>query len=173
MLIYLVRHGQTDANVNNLFNGRNERDLNETGISQAEELSSKIAKLPIDLIICSPLRRTVHTAQILNTNNIPLCTDDRLNERDYKELTLKPMDIIKDQSVLYALGSYEEIQGIESFQSIYDRVESFINEIKNTQSNKNILIVTHGDIFFAFQRYFDKDKASKYPNTCELIQYEL
>ena len=40
MKIYLVRHGQCDSNVKNIYNYVNE-DLNETGISQAKELSKK------------------------------------------------------------------------------------------------------------------------------------
>ena len=56
MKIFLVRHGETQANVNKLFNGRNEKDLNAKGVSQAEKLSSQIKNIPIDLIISSPLK---------------------------------------------------------------------------------------------------------------------
>lgn len=173
MKIFLVRHGQTEANANNLFNGRNEKDLNDTGVSQAKELSSQIKDLPIDLIISSPLKRTVQTASILNTKNLDIILDDRIIERDFKELTLKPTNLISNTDRLYNLGSYEEVEEIEAFQSIYDRVEDFICDIKNKYSGKNILVVTHGDIIVAFQMYFEKHRLSEYPKTCELIEYEL
>ena len=172
MKLYLVRHGQTEANVNNLFNGRNERDLNEVGVKQAEGLVSKMKELPLDLIITSPLKRTIHTANILNIKGLKIDTDDRLIERDFKELTLKPTNLISDKSKLYNLGTYEEVGGIEAFQAIYDRVESFIKDIRMKYTNKNILVVTHGDIIVAFQIYFDK-KISEYPKTAELIEYEI
>lgn len=173
MKIFLVRHGQTEANANHLFNGRNEKDLNETGVSQAQLLVPEVESLPIDVVISSPLKRTIHTAEILNTQNLELVTDDRLIERDFKDLTLQPTNLIKDKSILYNLGSYDEIEGIESFQSIYDRVESFINDIKTQYKDKNVLVITHGDIIVAFQMYFDKKKSSEYPKTCSLIKYEL
>lgn len=173
MKLYLVRHGQTDANVSHLFNGINEKDLTEFGVEQAKQLIPEIEKLPLDLIISSPLKRTVHTAQILNCKNIELITDKRLIERDYKDLTLKPISFIKNKDSLYDLGSYEEIEGIESFQSMYDRIESFIKEIKFNYNNKNILIVTHGDVIVAIKMYIEKKKNPDYPKTCELIRYEI
>ncbi len=172
MKLFLVRHGQTEANANGLFNGRNEKDLNDVGVKQAEALIPEIEKLPIDLVISSPLKRTIHTANILNLKNLIIQIDDRLIERDFKEMTLKPTNLIKDKSKLYNLGSYEEIEGIEAFQTIYDRIEDFIHDIKIKYADKNILIVTHGDIIVAFQMYFDK-KFLDYPKTAELIKYEL
>ncbi len=62
MKLYIVRHGQTEANVNRLFNGRNQKDLTDFGIEQAERLASQLKNLKIDLIFCSPLKRTIHTA---------------------------------------------------------------------------------------------------------------
>lgn len=173
MKIFLVRHGETQANVNKLFNGRNEKDLNAKGVSQAEKLSSQIKNIPIDLIISSPLKRTVQTARILNAKNLEIMVDDRLIERDFKKLTLKPTNLIKNKDNLYNLGSYEEVEGIEAFQSIYDRVENFICDIKNKYAGKNILVVTHRDIIVAFQMYFEKKRLSEYPKNCELIEYEL
>ena len=49
MKLYVVRHGQTEANVNHLFNGRNERDLTEFGIEQANSLANRMKTISIDL----------------------------------------------------------------------------------------------------------------------------
>ena len=171
MKLYFVRHGQTEANANQLFNGRNEKDLNAVGIKQAEKLIPEVRELPIDLIITSPLKRTVHTAEILNIKGLPIEVDNRLIERDFKELTLKPTNLIQDKSKLYNMGSYEEVEGIEAFQAIYDRIESFVKDVQMKYADKNILIVTHGDIIVAFQMYFGK-KISEYPRTAELIEWK-
>ena len=50
MKLYIVRHGQTEANVNRLFNGRNQKDLTDFGIEQAERLASQLKNLKIDSI---------------------------------------------------------------------------------------------------------------------------
>ena len=68
MKIYIVRHGQVPHNALKMYSNENE-DLNETGIKQAEELKMKIKNLNFDIIISSPLIRTIHTANIININN--------------------------------------------------------------------------------------------------------
>ena len=61
----------------------------------------------IDLIFCSPLKRTIHTASILNVNKLEITTDDRLIERDFGSFTLKSVELIKDKSKLYNLKENE------------------------------------------------------------------
>ncbi len=171
MKLYIVRHGQTEANVKHLFNGRNQRDLTDFGVKQAKTLASQMKKLNIDLIFCSPLKRTIHTANILNVNDVEIIIDDRLIERDFGSFTLKSADLIKDKSKLYSLEE-NEIKEVESYKSIYMRVSNFIEELKKNYYEKNILIVTHGDIVVAFQEYLHQ-KSNEYPKTCTLIKYDL
>ena len=61
MKIYIVRHGQTKCNVENKYNCRLDEDINEMGIEQAKQAREKVKKINIDLIICSPMKRTKHT----------------------------------------------------------------------------------------------------------------
>ena len=171
MILYVVRHGQTEANVNHLFNGINEGDLNENGIQQANELATIIKNIDIDYIYCSPLKRTIHTANILNVNNRLLYKDNRLIERDCGLYTLKPSNLIKDKSKLY-LKNENEYNEFESYDSILNRLDSFIKELKEKYTDENILIVTHGDIVYAFQDLLNS-KNETYPKTCELYKFEL
>lgn len=170
MILYVVRHGQTEANKNHLFNGINEGDLTNKGIEQAKELIPFIKNINIDRIFSSPLRRTVHTAELLNINNKEIFKDERLIERDCGKYTLEPTNLIKDKSKLYSLeNTYTEF---ESFQSIIDRTKNFIEEIKTKYIDENILVVTHGDVIIGFQKYFNI-KSTEYPKTCELIKFEI
>ncbi len=172
MNLYVVRHGQTEANVNHLFNGRNERDLTEFGVEQANSLADRMKTISIDLIFSSPLKRARHTANILNINNIEIIPDDRLIERDYGKFNLKSVDLIKDRrSKLYDLEN-NEIREIESYKSIYDRVVSFIEEIKEKYADKNILVVTHGDVVIAIKEFLNQ-KNDIQPKTCELIKFDI
>ena len=81
MKLYLVRHGEVNHNLYGLYN-REDEDLNETGIKQAEELKEKIKAIKYDFIISSPLLRAKHTADIINIDNKNIIIDDRLKERD-------------------------------------------------------------------------------------------
>ena len=63
--IILVRHGETEWNVAEIFRGRTDIELNETGIRQAELLAEHLSKVKIDAIYSSPLRRALKTAETI------------------------------------------------------------------------------------------------------------
>ena len=88
MIVKFVRHGETDLNSSvRRMQGISNYDINENGIKQAESTRDKLDKEEFDLIITSPLKRALHTAQIINeTKNIPLIIDNRIIERDYGQL---------------------------------------------------------------------------------------
>ncbi len=84
MIIYIVRHGQTDYNVEGRYGGRIDVPLNDTGIKQAQELHEKLKDIKFDLVYSSPLQRAIKTAEIICDNEI--IKDDRIIERDNGEL---------------------------------------------------------------------------------------
>ncbi|PWU23692.1 hypothetical protein C5B42_02165 [Candidatus Cerribacteria bacterium 'Amazon FNV 2010 28 9'] len=66
MTIYLVRHGQTNGNVNHLHQTL-ETPLNEIGLDQAEKVSKRFAHTSIDVILASPATRAQQTAKEVQT----------------------------------------------------------------------------------------------------------
>ena len=88
--LYLVRHGQSLKNVQNVTQGHthdHENNLSALGRKQAEELSCNFADLHFDACYCSPYLRTIETAKILvkNRATIEVKTDDRLKEKHQGE----------------------------------------------------------------------------------------
>lgn len=66
---YIFRHGQTDLNKQNCWQGSGMNyDLNETGLVQAQGLVDKLKDKKIEFIFSSPLLRAKHTAEILAEN---------------------------------------------------------------------------------------------------------
>ena len=63
MKIYIIRHGQTDWNVQRKIQGTSDIELNSTGIKQSEEARKIVKELELDFIICSPLKRARKTAE--------------------------------------------------------------------------------------------------------------
>ena len=63
--IILVRHGETEWNVKEVFRGRIDIELNETGIKQAELLAEYLSGIKIDAVYSSPLRRALKTAEMI------------------------------------------------------------------------------------------------------------
>ena len=93
MIVKFIRHGETDLNNPvRRMQGISNYDINENGIKQAETTRDKLSNEEFDLIITSPLKRAMHTAQIINaTKNIPIIIDKRIIERDYGQLEGKPI----------------------------------------------------------------------------------
>ena len=152
-MLYFVRHGRTDNNVNKILTGREDVCLNDEGIKQAHELKEKIKDLDFSLIFCSPLKRAKQTCQIINEKNINVVIRDELVERSFGKYENKKYDVIDgDKCWNYFLDEYKEI---ESLKELFGRVYKFLDEIKEEYKEKDILIVAHNDIGRAFYCYFN------------------
>ncbi|MEI3402319.1 MAG: histidine phosphatase family protein [Clostridia bacterium] len=82
MEIYVVRHGQTDYNIKQVFQGHIDIPLNETGKKQAQEIALRFKDIDIDMILVSPLQRTIQTAEYISqVTDIPITVEERIIER--------------------------------------------------------------------------------------------
>ncbi|MCI8588293.1 MAG: histidine phosphatase family protein [Bacilli bacterium] len=146
MKIYLVRHGQTEANYEGKMQGRDNRfSLNDTGVRETKKLKEKLQDKKIDLCITSPLKRTWETAVILAGDRVYIEEDSRLIERDLGEYENKPRKEYDPKKYWnYSLNSNEH--GVEKIQDVINRSKEFLNDIKKKYPGQNILIVSHGAI---------------------------
>ena len=79
--LYLVRHGATQLTAEDRFSGAEGVELSEEGRHQAGRLSERLAHDAITAVYCSPLSRTVETAEILaRPHGLPLVRRDGLRE---------------------------------------------------------------------------------------------
>ncbi len=67
--IILARHGETEWNVEEIFRGRIDVELNETGIKQVELLAEYLRHLKIEAIYSSPLKRALKTAEVIASHH--------------------------------------------------------------------------------------------------------
>ena len=63
-MLYVVRHGRTEVNAAGKLLGRGDPELDETGRTQALDLANRLGK--VDLVISSPLKRTMETASYIS-----------------------------------------------------------------------------------------------------------
>ena len=85
--IYLLRHGQTDWNVQKRYLGRSDLGLNTTGIAQAKRLGLAFKSIELTAVISSPLARATETAQILAAHHgLIVKTETGLKELDHGDL---------------------------------------------------------------------------------------
>ncbi len=94
---YVFRHGETDFNRDKRTQGSGyDLDINETGRRQACDLAVKLENMPLEVIFSSPLKRALHTAEIVaQTKDIPLNIRDDLRECSYGDAEGMPIDEVK------------------------------------------------------------------------------
>lgn len=172
-MIYIIRHGQTDWNVEGRYAGRIDIPLNNKGIEQAKEIKEKLKNVKFDKVFSSPLARAYNTAKIICNNEI--IKDNRIIERSNGDLEgkLKTEIMIK----IDFNNPCEKIYNIESIIDFRARIKDFFDEITNDYKGQNILVVTHAGVGIYARCYFEGDPQDKDYNkykikNCEIINYE-
>ena len=96
--LYLVRHGETVDNANQIMQGQTQGELNENGIRQAQEVSEAWKDRPIDVVIASDLKRSIDTARIIaEPHGLEVVTTPLLRERDWGGFTGRFIPDLKNE----------------------------------------------------------------------------
>jgi isoleucyl-tRNA synthetase len=147
---FTMRHGRAQNNELNILNSDPKRELHLTEDGkESVRKSAEAFKEKVDLIFVSPFMRTRETAEIvreaLGLTPESIIEDVRLSEMDFGEFDGRSVD---DYHKLYPNTPQEfdkHPSGGENEKDVKKRVASFLYEIEKKYSNKNILIVSHGD----------------------------
>lgn len=155
-MIYITRHGETNWNTQKKVMGKVDEPLNKKGIEQAKSTRDNLSNLKIDLIICSPLLRAKETALIINeTLSTEIIYDDRISERDFGEFEgMETKDF--DFWGYWDYYKNEHYERAENIQIFFKRIYSFLDDIKEKYSDKNIMLVAHGGVSIPVACYFNK-----------------
>ena len=155
-MIYVVRHGETNYNVEGRYEGRIDTPLNENGIMQARKLKEVFKDIKFDVVITSPLIRTIQTAnEITDTEKI---TDERIIERSNGELEGKLKSEITEG--IDFNDPNEKRYNIASIVDFRKRIYSFLDDIKEKYRGKNVLVVTHAGVGIYIRTYFEGEPKS-------------
>jgi 2,3-bisphosphoglycerate-dependent phosphoglycerate mutase len=167
-LLVLVRHGQSEWNLKNLFTGWRDIDLSEQGIAEARSAGRKLKAqgLRFDVAFTSVLIRAQRTLDImldeLGQRGIPVLKDQALNERDYGDLVgLNKDDARKrwgDEQVHIWRRSYDVAPpGGESLRDTAARVlPYYIQEIlPRVLRGERVLVSAHGNSLRALVMVLD------------------
>lgn len=172
-MIYIIRHGETDWNVEGRYAGRMNIPLNKKGIEQARKLKEKFKNIKIDIVITSPLIRAIQTAdEIANNEKI---IDYRIIERSNGELEGKLKSEITEK--IDFNNSNEKKYNIESIDEFRKRIYDFLDKIKEKYKGKNVLIVTYAGVWLYIREYFEgKPSSGNYfeykLKNCECLKYK-
>jgi len=168
-LLVLVRHGQSDWNLKNLFTGWRNIDLTEQGIKEAREAGHKLKGqgIKFDVAFTSALIRAQRTLDLMLTElgqtNIPVLKYQALNERDYGDLSgLNKDDARKkwgEEQVHIWRRSYDVAPpGGESLKDTLARtLPYYVTEIlPRVLRGERVLVSAHGNSLRALVMVLDK-----------------
>ncbi|MBN1285716.1 MAG: histidine phosphatase family protein [Anaerolineae bacterium] len=150
--VYLVRHGETDSNVEGLLAGQSQDPLNELGHRQAEFAAARLAQVGLRAIYSSDLPRAMQTAQaIAAVTGLMVQPDVRLREIYFGEWEMRrAADIVKeDPKRLRAFFSdpyHVRTPGGESFGDQHRRAQAALDDIAGAHPGQSVALVAHGGI---------------------------
>ena len=168
-LLVLVRHGQSDWNLKNLFTVWRDVDLTEKGVAEAHEAGRKLKAqgIKFDVAFTSALKRAQRTLDLMLTElgqtTIPIFKDQALNERDYGDLVgLNKDDARKkwgEEQVHIWRRSYDVAPpGGESLKDTLARaLPYYVTDIlPRVLRGERVLVAAHGNSLRALVMVLDK-----------------
>lgn len=148
-MIYFVRHGQCQANLEDVFAGqRNDSPLTELGQQEAEQTAVQIRQqgLHFDRIVSSPMSRTQKTAEIIAAGiGFPtdqITHDSRLIEYDMGQLTGQPHRHLTSAEVVAAAGAEDPL-------AFRQRVVTALTE--HSHQPGQTLLVSHAGVYRMYE----------------------
>lgn len=146
MTIYLVRHGETEENLQRILQGHMPGTLTEQGKEQVQRAAEQLSKEGVKFtrIVSSDLKRAMDSAQIIADKiNLPVIPMEILRERDWGKFTgmsiAEAMDKYRvDGKWLFPEGTTETEEGI------YERACKSLVELQKQFADETIIVVTHG-----------------------------
>ncbi|MDR1727131.1 MAG: histidine phosphatase family protein [Acidobacteriota bacterium] len=149
--LYIVRHGETAQNVKMAYLGISAEPLNDTGRRQAARAAEALSPLPLRLVVASPLRRTLDTAEaIAAAANVKLRCDERLREGSFGDWEGMTRDEVLARSPEDAalLSRWEDDPSVappggESSETLQRRVVGLVEELAGEFPGEAVALVSH------------------------------
>ena len=148
--VCLVRHGQTDWNLQGRYQGQSDVPLNAAGEAQAQRLAQQLKDEEFAAVYSSDLMRAKSTANVLaSVLSLPLQVDSRLREINQGEWEGLLVTVIQD--------SYAELwrqrrinpasvrpPGGETVEEVARRVYAAMHDIARAYPDEAVVVVSHG-----------------------------
>lgn len=183
MKLYVIRHGETEWNVQKRLQGRSDVELNERGRALARVTAKALRDVAFDEIYSSPLKRAYETAEIIRGDrNIPVIADERLLEIGFGKCEGRPADTLPAafENFFAAPDKYEPAEGGESFKEVIARAGDFVEKVIVPKSRELdcMLVAGHGALnnalaFNLLHRELKDYWAGVFPRNCSVSIYDI
>ncbi len=186
--LILVRHGQSEWNVLDLWTGWTDVSLTEKGKEEARTTANAVKDIHLDEVFISKLKRAIQTWDemniILKYQDIPIHLHEALNERDYGNFDGRHKSDIEQEygkelfDKWHRSWDYPVPHG-ETLKQVYERVIPYFEStiLPLLKQDKNVIIVAHGNSLRALIKYLEHVSEEEIPHveiaTGGAIIYEI
>lgn len=144
--LYLVRHGESEANAAKRYAGQSDSPLTARGREQAQAVAAALRSVRFDRVISSDLARARDTAEVIaREHGLEVEAYPELREIDVGEAAGRSIEDAKERFD-WGPGRFVEWPGGESLEEVRDRVVSAIDRIVGASPGRTICIVGHGGV---------------------------
>lgn len=153
--LYIVRHGQSEYNRDNIVSGHVDPILTQEGIAQAKKTKRELERVRFDTVYSSDLQRAIYTAEIIYSKPVP--EENRLfslRERNFGIVDGQPgkhlLKLRAEQAATYDTLSDEEkwqhkyTPDMESDFELAERFMAALKEIALNNPGRTVLVASHG-----------------------------
>ncbi|PZP39095.1 MAG: histidine phosphatase family protein [Pseudomonas fluorescens] len=155
----LARHGQTDWNVEGRIQGHTDTPLNATGWQQARDLAQRLESHGVTLIVTSPLKRALYTAEVVSQHlGVSCCIDPDLKERSFGSFEGRLRSEIEREQNLAPGSSMTYMDfppDAETASALEQRALRCISKWLTRYPDENLLFINHGAFFRALHASLD------------------
>lgn len=173
----VVRHGETEWNVQQRYQGQLDSPLTANGLRQAEAIGQRLAGMRVDALVCSDLGRARDTAAAIARHHpgVPVHYEAALRERHFGVLgglTREEASVLCPEVLATYVGGDPDFapeQG-ESLRDLYRRATTAMNRLSaRFCEGQTVVVVSHGGFIGQFMRYvlsipLDAPRAYKFVN---------
>jgi len=147
--LILVRHGATEWNTQNRYQGQSDVPLSDLGKQQADLLAERLVDQKIDAIYASDLKRAQMTAKtIAKKHNLKINPEPRLRELKFgilEGLTFDEAEAQYPEMIRAWLDDFNNTPvGAETIETFNARIVSLLESLKQEHNNEVVLLVGHG-----------------------------
>ena len=142
-ILGLLRHGQTDWNIDLRLQGTTDIPMNEFGIGQIEQAAERLAQENWDLILTSPLGRARHSAALVAKR---LGIAELVEEPLLLERSFGLGEGLKYDEWHKEYASLDDIPGADTAKVVIGRARALLSAIQTRHGGAKILGVSHGSL---------------------------
>ncbi len=147
--LMLVRHGETEWNVQRRYQGQTDIPLSAVGRRQAELVAERLVEQDVDAVYASDLSRAWETARIIAGNrNLEIFPEPRLRELKFgvlEGLTFDEVEAQYPEMIAAWLKDFNNTpEGAETIDAFNARIISLLDDLKEKHDEQTVLLVGHG-----------------------------